>query len=105
VLDLPLRVVLVASRAWGRTEAAVDVALLIATVAGVASFLGFLLSRRYMPHDPHHVALICGFIVIISSAYTLATTDARALTFRVHIGLLVLMVIVLLYRGFRAQRL
>lgn len=79
--------------------------LLIATVAGVAGFLGFVLSQRYMPRDPHKAAIVCAAIVIASSAYTLVTSDAHALTFRIHIGLLVSMALVLLYRGIRAQRL
>lgn len=79
--------------------------LLIATIAGVASFVGFLVSRRYMPRDPDKAGMICGAIVIASSAYTLVTGDAHAMTFRIHVGLLVSMALLLLYRGFRAERL
>lgn len=82
-----------------------DIPLLIATVASIGSVLGFLLSRRYMPRDPHKAAMLCGTIVIVSSAYTLVTTDAHALTFRVHLGLLVALTMLLLYRAFRTQRL
>ena len=75
-----------------------DIPLLIATVASIGSVLGFLLSRRYMPRDPHKAAMLCGTIVIVSSAYTLVT-------FRVHLGLLVALTMLLLYRAFRTQRL
>ena len=82
-----------------------DLPLLTATIAGIGGVLGFLFSRRYLPRDPHKAAMVCGVVVIASSAYTLVTSDAHALTFRVHIGLLVLMSLLLLVRAFRAQRL
>ena len=78
--------------------------LLIGTLIAFGCFIGLLLSRRYIPREPHKAALVCGSIVVASSAYALLTTSPGTLTFRVHVVLFLATVMAMLYRILRLRR-
>ena len=71
----------------------------------LGAMAGFLLAMRFLQGSNRNtVAIGCGIIVVASSAYTLATTSPEALTYRLHLGLLMIAAVAIFVRALRTRR-
>jgi uncharacterized membrane protein len=71
----------------------------------VGAIAGFFLARRFLQGSNRNtVAIGCGLIVVASSAYTLLTTSPETVTYRLHLGLLMIAAVAIFVRALRTRR-
>ena len=71
----------------------------------VGAIVGFFLAMRFLQGSNRNtVAIGCGIIVVASSAYTLVTTSPETLTYRLHLGLLMIAAVAIFVRAVRTRR-
>jgi hypothetical protein len=73
---------------------------MLMTIAAVVIIgLASLVWARYRPHrDPTRMFLFAGTMVILGSVYRMAQTSPDTPTFRLHIGLILVMIVAMIYR-------
>ena len=77
---------------------------ILMVLPAVGAVAGMLLAMRFLQGSNRNtVAIGCGIIVVASSAYTLLTTSPETLTFRMHLGLLLLAAVAVLVRALRTR--
>ena len=78
---------------------------ILMVLPAVGAIAGFLVAMRFLHGSNRNtVAIGCGIIVVASSAYTLVTTSPESLTYRLHIGLLLLAAAAIFVRAVRTRR-
>ena len=71
----------------------------------VGAIVGLFLAMRFLKGSNRNtVAIGCGLIVIASSAYTLLTTRPETITYRLHLGLLMIAAVAVFVRALRTRR-
>jgi hypothetical protein len=78
---------------------------ILMVLPAVGAIAGFFLAMQFLHGSNRNtVAIGCGIIVVASSAYTLVTTSPETLTYRLHLGLLMIAAVAVFVRALRTRR-